>query len=608
MSRASRQLTAGTAVLAFGAVLVASTTLSSAASWTDTEFDRTDLAALDCASDAIGTSTASATVLGGTLLGLDLGTVAEAHGIQVSDAGTGAVPAPASATEVPGSGGDAFQNPLVVSAAFDAVNLDVGDILHVPLATDAGVYGQYGRASGDASSAGAAGTITQGGAIDLDAISAPPEERPRFGTIELGTLLEQALGESLAETISSDLTDARLGVGAVASAASVEGCTAVWDQSVYTTLARDYAIAGLELELDSPLTAQLTGAVSSTLASLQTGLTALSGNQGLLTSLANGILGPSGLGPLLTTLGVGTPTVTLSVTPDFSAVAALLDDTISDDDGIVAIDLASGVIGVDLAALFGAAYGQENLNGLAPNTELLINGPVLDALLAAIGDAIDAWIADIVDRIDDALAVVRVQLALSVPLSLLGNTLGVLTVSTDASLASLLAGTAVVSSAFAQTPGLCTIVIVGPTLCGAVNTLLSGLTPAVLAALGPVIASILTPAIDGVATPLLTSLGSTLAATASGIVGLLGDSLGGLFGSNGVLGLLVNAQNDPDPDASGAGAEPPSWAGLPEADWAYPPSTGTYDVAALRLSVVGAVQAVELELARSSVGSNVVTG
>jgi hypothetical protein len=87
---------------------------------------------------------------------------------------------------------------------------------------------------------------------------------------------------------------------------------------------------------------------------------------------------------------------------------------------------------------------------------------------------------------------------------------------------------------------------------------------------------------------------------------LLGDSLGGLFGSAGLMGLLVNVQNDPT--APGAGAEPASWSALPAPDWAYPASTGVFDVAALQLSVVGAVQAIELDLARSSVGENVVTG
>lgn len=606
MRRTSRHVAAGGAALAFGAVLVVAATVPSSAAWVDREYERGDVAALDCTLENLGTSTASGTVLGGTLLGLDLGTVAEVSGLRVTDDGAGATPDPSTATEVPASDGDAFQNPLVVSAAFDAINLDLGEVLRVPLATEAGAYGQYARASANASSAAASGTITQGGGINFDAISAPPEERPRFGTIELGTLLASALGESLSDAVSEQLTDARLGIGAVASAASLAGCDAAWARSVDDALARDYAIAGLDLELDSPLTGQLATAVSSATTSLETALAGLTSDQDLRDALADFLLGPDGLGQLLTGLGVGTPTVSLLVTPDFALVSELGDDTISDDDGIVAIDLASGVITVDLASLFGATYGQEDLNGLPPNTELLIDGPVLSTLLTAVGDAIDDWSSSVLERIDDALAVVRVQLTTSVPLTLLGTNLGTLTVSTDASLAALADGTAVVTAGFAQTPGLCSTPVIGPTLCGAVDTLLTGLTPAVLAALGPGIAGILTTAIDTVAAPALTTLGSSTAAAASGIVVLLGDTLGGLFGSTGLLGLLVNVQNDPT--APGAGAEPASWSTLPGPDWGYPASTGVFDVAAMQLSVVGAAQAVELDLARSSVGANVVIG
>jgi hypothetical protein len=533
--------------------------------------------------------------------------------VTVTDAGAGAVADPASSTPVPASDDDAFQNPLVVSAAFGAINLNLGTVLQLPLATDMGVYGQYGRASGNASSAGATGAVTQGGAINLDVVSAPPEERPAFGTLHLGTVLEQALGGSLSTLVTANLADIRLNVGAVASAASIDGCAAVWG-GVYDALARDYAIAGLDAELDSPLVGQLSGAVTSTLSALETELGELAGRQSLLNSLSAGILGAGGLGPLLATVTPGTPTVSLVLTPNFSAVNLLLDDTISDDDGIVQIDLATGMIRVDLEALLGASYGQVGLGGLPANTELLIDAPVINALALAIGSAIDGWIADVHQAIQAALDLVRVQLTLSVPLgaTVLGVTaaLGTLTVTADASLASLVDGSAVLNSGFTQAAGLCTILIAGPTLCGLVNTLLAGLTPAALSALGPVIGGILTPAITGVATPLLTTLGSTLAALAASNVTLLAETLGGLFGSSGLVGLLANVQNDPDPAEAGAGPEPSAWSSLPGPTNGYPASTGQYDVAALRLSVLGVLPAltVAVELARSTVGSNVVTG
>src|SRR5690606_14646150 len=178
MRRLRRGVGTSTAVFALGTALLAPTVLTSSASWTDVEYDAGNLGALDCAPERLGTSTAAGTLLGGTLLGLDLGTLAEVRGLRVSDTGAGAMPDPASASVVPDSDAQAYQNPLVVSAAFDAINLELGELLHLPLETQLGVAGQYGRASADASSAGAAGTITQGGGIDLAAMSAPPDERP----------------------------------------------------------------------------------------------------------------------------------------------------------------------------------------------------------------------------------------------------------------------------------------------------------------------------------------------------------------------------------------------------------------------------------------------
>ncbi len=91
----------------------------------------------------------------------------------------------------------------------------------------------------------------------------------------------------------------------------------------------------------------------------------------------------------------GAVTANLTLT----ALTDLLDDTIADDSGIVSINLASGSVEVDIAALFNGANG---LNGLAPNTELLINPTVINNLKTALLDAID----NLIDDVDAAITTV----------------------------------------------------------------------------------------------------------------------------------------------------------------------------------------------------------
>jgi len=116
------------------------------------------------------------------------------------------------------------------------------------------------------------------------------------------------------------------------------------------------------------------------------------------------------------------------------------------------------------------------------------------------------------------------------------------------------------------------------------------------------------PAVPGALTTIGATFESTLDtaldAPVAALLALLDGTLGFLFDEDtGVLSILVNAQNDPTD--VGAGPEPTDWAGFPVAD--PPASTGRYDVDALRITVLGVLDPLEvtLDLARSSVGSNV---
>lgn len=599
------------AALTAGVLLATGGVTASTAAWTDREWDAAALGALDCAAvDA--TSTAAATVLGGTLLGLDLDSVAAVEGLRVDHDGATAQPDPASADPVPGSGGTAYRDPLVISAAADAISLDLGGlaVLTPPLATGTGVYGQVARASGDGSSAAGAGLVTESGAVDLDALGGPAQSRPSFGTLELGTLLESALGAGLADVVADELTDARLGLGAVAGAATLDGCGAAWGGAVYDELSREYAIAGLDLGLESPVVGELSTAAAGAVGDVESGVNGLTGSSGVASTILSGVLGA--LSGVLGSIGVSSPTLDLAVTVDLAAAEALLDDTVSDEEGIVEIDPAAGVATVDLAALAGAAWGTDGLNGLPPNSELLVD----DALLATLGDAatdaVAAWVADVVAAVDEALGLAHVAATVHLPLraTLLGApvTLGVLDLAVSASLADLLDGDAVVDVQMNQAAGLCALPLVGTLACGLVTGLLDALTPAVLDSVALAIGSPVAAALDALGAGLEPALDAALDAPVAALLGLLDDSLVALLGVDGVLSVLVNAQNDPDPAATGAGPEPAAWATLPGPSAGPPVDTGRFDVAALRLGVVGAVDAVAIDLGRASVGGNVVGG
>ncbi len=600
-SRARRGASIAVAGLALTSIVATGLVGGSTAAWTDSEWVETASAGLDCTAPGLGTSTAAGTMLGGELLGLDLATIVELDGVRVDNDGTDAAPTPASADPVPASDAEAWRHPLEVSAAFDAINLPLDDVLVLPLDTATGVYHQYARASDDLGSAAAAGAVTDTGGIALDAFSGPQEDRPKFGTLELGTVLTGATGEALSDAVTANLTDLRLELGALAGVAQLDGCGAAWSDDIYAELQRDYAIAGLDLDVDSPLVGSLVTSVQSTLTALEGAVAALSGDAGLTNALASGVLGS--LSGVLGALGVGTPSATVAVTVDFSVVDALLDDTISDDEGIVEIDLATGTIGVDLAALLGEQYGTDGLNGLDPNTELLINEAVLTALTDAVSAALAGWVADVVSAIESALDLVQVSVAVTVPVSVTvvvtTVNLGNLVINIDGSLDELLAGSGTIDASLGL--GSCGLV------CAAVSTIVNGVLTGVegsIAALGPVVGGLVQTALSTATGPLVAALESTLSTTSAALIGVLGGTLGGLFGTDGILSVLVNAQNDPDPAVLGAGAEPPSWASIPGAPSSAPFDSGRYDVAALVIGVVGAINAVEVVLARASVGGN----
>ncbi|WP_309072636.1 choice-of-anchor G family protein [Arthrobacter sp.] len=577
---------------------------TSAASWTDREWNHAAVGTLDCATTDNATTRGAGKLLGGEVLGTDLDTLAGVQDVVVAHDGIESSVDPQNAT---GLGDDAYANPLNVEA-LQSANAGLTGVLVLPLGAEAGMVNQFGQAKETGYSAGAAGTVSNSGGIDLHPETDP--ELPRFATLELGSVLDLVLGEGTGAAITN-LTDVRLGIGAVASRAQLDKCTADWQGNIYSAMSRQYAIAGVEAELETPLVGGLASTTNAGLSDLESTVLKLGGPTGAIDEITDLVLGPSGLGPVLGALLLDEENMVadLGLTINLSAVRSLLTEPISNAQGTVVIAPQQGTVIVDLAALLGPEYQDSaGLNGLAPNTQLLINHTGLDALTHALKSTLDEWTVRVLTAIEHSLDAIEVQLSITLPLKLMNGLLpvevGMLSISigdsttgTGVSLAALRAGQGDIKVDVTAS-GVCSGTLVG-SLCSVVDGVTKSLAGfASNQILGPLLAGVL----DRNLQPLVTGLRTDLHALADPLVSLVSSALAELFGRDSVLSLVANAQNQPDPaEMSGSN---PAWVApdpYPELE-----GTGRYDVAALRINVPGSPGLVTLDLARSSIGPNTV--
>jgi hypothetical protein len=282
------------------AAIVASTVPGLAltnASWNDNEWDHGAIGTEACTTATNFSTRGASKLIGGTLLGANLDSLASLGGVTVTNGTAGPVDSPAVAPVV-----TAEQNPLNVSA-LSAINFSLGSTLQLNTGTPFGVVNQYGEALQNGTSAGAAGAVDSSGAIALTS-NAPLTPVPTFATFDLASLASKLGVGGVA-----NLTDVSLQIGALASDAQLNACNALWTQNLYSNLTRNYGIAGLTTEITTPLLGGVISDVNSTTGTLTTAVNGIAGNTGL----ANGVIGDvNGLvGPLLTGLGFGTPTVQL---------------------------------------------------------------------------------------------------------------------------------------------------------------------------------------------------------------------------------------------------------------------------------------------------------
>lgn len=583
-----RSIASIAAVMFASLALVAQQGIITDASWTDAEWVQGKVVTTPKCSAATGqfATRGEGRVLSGGLLGINLDSLVEASGVEVTHNGDRSKETRGVATSL---GNDAYANPLNV-VALSAVNVNLGQgILQLPLNNNLGALGQYGQAHSTGVSTGAAGYVTNTGGIGL----APGNGYPQLGTLNLKNLLNST-GLDLG-TLVSGVTDLNLEIGAVAGRASLNGCTQVWQQSVANALTREYLAASLKTTVSSPTVGALVTGVSNTVTTLEQTVNQISGNTGVANSIVSGtttLLNSLISNPILS---LGNVSATASATINTTAVRAMLTETITDTGGIVSINLAQGTITVNTAALLAAAYPGSygsGLNNLPPNTDLLGSKTVVPALTAALNSALDSWIARVNIALGQAIDAVTVTAAVTIALRVEVCTLGCLLVpigtisaNVQGSLKNLLAGTVLATTSTNLNLGA-----IGALLSGIVNPLINTLLSGLVNGLGKIAGD----AVNGVLGTLRT-LPSTVLALTPPITNVVANVYTQLFVS-GVIQLLINAQNAP-PVVAGAGPAPPDWSALP---------TGRFDVAAVRVGVLGVLPAnsVRLYLGRGSVGTN----
>ena len=538
------------------------------AAWVDAEWvhgQAIGTGALDCDDPPALAGRTSSRFLGGRLLGLDLGTVAELSPLIIDREGADVDVDPPDAVDLGSTASTAvYANPLQISAlgglaAIDLTGLQVG----LPVGST-GAVNQYGRVSIDGQQAAASGLVSNSGGV-LVSDDTPDAELPEPARVTLDEFLPALTG----------VAGVDLEVGAVASSAQLDGCEAllsqVWGDGQVTGVVRDYGIAGLGLDIGSPLTADLVAAVNDAVADVGAALDTLVGTSGvLLTSLRAGIdvavpavLDVTALNGTISITGLNLP----------ASVNSLLTTPLTD--GVVTVDLANGAVQVDLAAL---VDGPDGINDLAPNTELVLNADVLGPLTTRVGALLDSWTTNVENALRAAVRGATLTIDASTIVRLLGG-VNVLraNLALTASVGDVLDGDA--------TLGVTTTVLNTPLGLdvGALRLLLGGLA-------GPLTTAIVDD-LTSVGLGAVTTAGDSIASAAQPLLTALDALVDAL---PDVLSVMVNVQ----PDQPGA----PS--GIP-VDPGPPGATQSYSVSALRISLVDALSpggVASVSLATSTVG------
>jgi hypothetical protein len=311
------------------------------------------------ASAAPGYSQASAQYLSGSLLTIPLEDLAELEGVQARTAFGETVP-------------QTNRNNLNLNVLGDTVTLQAPNGVQIPVnIADAGVLGQYAQANPDGSSRSASGLVGSDGTVGVPADDTNPP-----GNLTLD------LTDALGTEFTDEVTNVTLSTGVNSASAS---------QGAPEAAVGDYNITGLTASADTEALEDVSSILRASVDPVQ--------------AVVDGAVGPDGsIVDAVTGLVPGDNVVTSDVSLDLD-LDAVVDGVLAENEvlgaeGPVTVNLTTGVITVDIAALL-AASGQD-INNLPANTEVL-TPEILDFVSAEVNELLDGLVVEVDDAVQTAL-------------------------------------------------------------------------------------------------------------------------------------------------------------------------------------------------------------
>ncbi|WP_029069494.1 choice-of-anchor G family protein [Jonesia quinghaiensis] len=487
-----------------------------------------------CESEETYSTTATAKFIEATVLsGTPLASLADVEGVttEFTEEGSFFV-SPSGSTDLhPTPPRRTFANPLSVQVVEGLVALDLSQLLNIPVDGAAvGGLNQWSSVDPRGVASAAAGLVSDSGGV-LVSDAPPPDSLPSSASLSLTDTLPTLSG-------IAGIDDVSLEIGAVSASSSIDWCemlrSRIWGGDNSLLVERDYRIAGLGLNVDSTLVASLGSAVTQDVVpAVEAEMSNLVGVDGLVSQvIVNEIAGvlASGLG-----IGDVSGTVSLTQLDLASAVSELTDDRLSD--GVVTIDLSSGLLTADLEALLG--YDQTSLNNLAPNTELLINSTVINALSSRVSALLDQWVEDVESTVLAALRNARLTIDLNVMVRILGGIDIVdVNVTADQTIGNIMDGDLEVAVTLTNQKDTAVLNTALSLLGLSLNDVLSSLSGLTNSLVGPVVNTV-----SSTVNSALAEVASTLNPLVSGAVTSL-DSVWSALAAPGVLSIMANVQPD----------------------------------------------------------------
>ena len=406
--------------------------------------------------------------------------------------------------------------PLDVEA-LNALKIDLGNGLSLPLISgpggaglldlgEVGALNAYGHAPTYDSAKASAGAVGEDGALNLD-----PDNPGEFGNakVNLTDLLDQLEVDALSDQIIDELS---LELGALGSTAEGTGAD----------VTSEYVVADAKFNLSSPLVEGVSGGLDETLGGVGDTVNTAVGTDGALGQILSDLdidLRVLGLGVAVTSGDIGVDGLDDALKGLSSEIikTPLEDgDPAIEGDEIVSIDLASGEVTVNVAN----AAGEQGLNGLDPNTQLL-NDTTLNNISAALTKALGTLTTKVTDGVTEVLNSTSVTLNLNAELSalLLNSNADIKVETTLGQLAGTDTETDPKVSVTSTSGGALDALLralgisIDQLTAGLVTPLLNELVDALSSTLGGVIEGIgtdLTENLDGIVEPVVTGLDGVL--------------------------------------------------------------------------------------------------